>query len=58
VARAVAANGIVRAGDLVKAATAAAGGKGGGNPTWAKGSAPDAGKVDAGLAAARELLAK
>jgi len=57
VTRDVADQGIVRAGDLVKAATAAAGGKGGGNPTWAKGSAPDAGKVDAGLAAARELLA-
>ncbi len=56
VTRDVADKGIVRAGDLVKAATAAAGGKGGGNPTWAKGSAPDAGRVDAGLAAARELL--
>jgi len=56
VTRDVADRGIARAGDLVKAATAAAGGKGGGNPTWAKGSAPDAGKVDAGLTAARELL--
>jgi len=46
----------VRAGDLVRAATAAAGGKGGGNPTWAQGSAPDPTKIEDGLAAARDLL--
>ena len=46
----------VRAGDLVRAATATAGGKGGGNPTWAQGSAPDTAKIEDGLAAARDLL--
>ncbi len=46
----------VRAGDLVRAATAAAGGKGGGNPTWAQGSASDPTKIEDGLAAARGLL--
>jgi len=46
----------VRAGDLVRAATAAAGGKGGGNPTWAQGSASDPTKLEDGLAAARDLL--
>jgi alanyl-tRNA synthetase len=46
----------VRAGDLIKAATAAAGGKGGGSSTWAQGRAPDASKIEAGLEAAREIL--
>jgi len=45
-----------RAGDLVRVATAAAGGKGGGNPTWAHGSAPDPSRIDAGLDAARAVL--
>lgn len=45
----------VRAGDLIKAATTAAGGKGGGNPTWAQGMGEPS-KLDAGLEAARKLL--
>ncbi len=46
----------VNAGALMRAAATAAGGKGGGNPTWAQGSAPDASKIDEGLDAARALL--
>ena len=46
----------VKAGDLVRAATQAAGGKGGGNPTWAQGSAPNPTKIEDGLEAARALL--
>ena len=45
----------VKAGDLVRAAAAAADGKGGGNPTWAQGSG-DPAKIADGLAAARALL--
>jgi len=45
-----------RAGDIVKAMNAATGAKGGGGPTWAKASAADPDALDAGLAAARDLL--
>jgi alanyl-tRNA synthetase len=48
----------ISAGDLVRAAAQAAGGKGGGSPTWAQGSAPDPGKIDAGLEAAHALLSQ
>lgn len=46
----------VNAGELVRAAAQAAGGNGGGKALWAQGSAPDAGKVEDGLGAARALL--
>jgi alanyl-tRNA synthetase len=48
----------ISAGDLVRAAAQAAGGKGGGSPTWAQGSAPDPGKIDDGLEAAHALLSR
>jgi alanyl-tRNA synthetase len=48
----------IRADNLVRAAAQAAGGNGGGRPTWAQGSAPDPGKVDDGLEAARALLSR
>jgi alanyl-tRNA synthetase len=48
----------ISAGDLVRAAAQAAGGKGGGSPTWAQGSAPDPGKIDDGLEAAHALLSQ
>jgi len=46
----------VKAGPLASAASNAAGGKGGGNPTWGQGSAPDATKIADGLEAARAIL--
>jgi alanyl-tRNA synthetase len=46
----------ISAHDLVRAAAQAAGGNGGGSPTWAQGRATDPGKIDDGLEAARALL--
>ena len=46
----------ISARDLAQAAAQAAGGKGYGSPTWAQGNAPDPGKIDDGLEAARALL--
>jgi alanyl-tRNA synthetase len=48
----------IRADNLVRAAAQAAGGKGGGSPTWAQGNAPDPGKIDDGLEAAHALLSR
>ncbi len=48
----------LKAGDLVREAAQAVGGKGGGNPRFAQGGGPDASKLEEALRRVRELLQK